>query len=179
MSDLIGKLNVLVKSNLRHVLPLERRKDSGSASGGRDLQRDIAALRQRINQALDDEDKLKRDILALRHEAVEWDRKADAALSNGDEANARYAVQQMQTKQQQATLLEADLEQHRYSAAELIRQVNELEAIAAEAAAAQADSGSTSSSSLEPPSQSLHATPPGSSSTADDDLESRRARLSQ
>lgn len=143
MSDLFEKLNVLVKSNLRNILGQNPRRETMPTPPrlGSDLDREIAAVRGRINQALADEDQLESAIAALHKEAAEWDQKADEAVARGDDASARYAIQQMQNKRQQASLLEADLAQHRDSVAELIRQVNEMEAVVAEARRHQAQTG--------------------------------------
>ena len=109
-----------------------RRRDQ-PLKPGKNVDRDVAALRQRINQALDDEDRMTAEIGALQGQIADWDQQADRALTQGDEATARHAVRQMQLVQQRQTMLEADLAQHRFATSELISRVNELEALAAEA----------------------------------------------
>jgi phage shock protein A len=131
MANLLNKLNVLVKSGMHGVL----RDEPGSRRRGRTSQRgrDAAALRDQVNKALDDEDRMTAEIAALQQEIASWDQQADRALANGDEAAARHAVRQMQLQQKRAAFLESDLAEHRASTSELISRVNTLEAAAAEA----------------------------------------------
>jgi phage shock protein A len=199
MADLISKLNVLVKASLQGVLgdDPDRAGRRSVPPLGKDIDREIIALRQQIESAFDHEDQIKAQIDALQREAADWDRQADEALARGDEATARYAIRQQQTKQQQTTLLEADLAQHRISASELIHRVNELEGVVAEARRQQQ---TTAPETDETPEHSLSArlrhvreifqTQEAAATTQDDvpqvddqavedDLAQRRARLSQ
>jgi phage shock protein A len=198
MADLISKLNVLVKASLQGVLgdDPDRAGRRSVPPLGKDIDREIIALRQQIESAFDHEDQIKAQIDALQREAADWDRQADEALARGDEATARYAIRQQQTKQQQTTLLEADLAQHRISASELIHRVNALEAIVAEARQQQKTAPETD----EAPEHSLSArlrhvreifqtqeaatitqddVPQVDDQAVEDDLAQRRARLSQ
>lgn len=134
MSRLLNKLNVLVRSSVTQAF-----KPAGSRSAdqedapisGKALDKEIARLRDRINRALEQQDRTEADIRAMDAQIAQWDQQADDALRRGDEATARQLVQQIQRDTQQCAMLEADLDQQRRSASELIRQVNELDAIAA------------------------------------------------
>jgi phage shock protein A len=202
MSSLIDKLNVLVKSSVHGVLgddsPGAKRHGAplSQARLGKDIDREIAALRQQVDSALDDEDRMEADIQTQQRQIADWDQQADQALTKGDEATARYAVRQMQLEQRRLTMLEADLAQHRLSTSELIQRVNELEAMVAEARRQQqaASAQDTSDESLaarlrrarqqaaqpEAESPRLAASPDEVDERAvDDDLARRRARLSQ
>lgn len=196
MAKLIDKLNVLVRSSVKGALgssPAWRTRRGG------DLEQEAAALRERINQALDDEDRQLASIEALKQQIDDWDQQADQALTKGDEATARHAIRQMQLLQRRKTMLEADLTQHRRSTGELISQVNELEAIVAEAVR-QADAQPQDDESREetlmarmqrvrqqmsvpqPPAARQHDEPPShevDEQAIEDDLARRRARLSQ
>ncbi len=97
------------------------------------MDREITALRDQINTALDDEDRMMGEIDAMQRQIADWDQQADAALRQGDEAAARQTIRQIQLQQQRMTMHQAELEQHKLSTSELIRQVNMLEAIVAEA----------------------------------------------
>jgi chromosome segregation ATPase len=132
--NLTDKLNTLIRSRVQGAIDdLNPRRRDQPLKPGKNIDREVAALRQRINQALDDEDRMTAEIGALQGQVADWDQQADHALSRGDEAAARHAVRQMQLVQQHQTMLEADLAQHRYATSELISRVNELEARAAEA----------------------------------------------
>lgn len=204
MADLISKLNTLVKASIHGALSddPDRSQRRNVPSLGKDIDQEIVALRQQIDSALDHEEKIKAEIESLQREAADWDQQADQALVKGDEATARYAVRQMQIKQQHVALQEADLAQHRISTSELISRVNELEAVVAEVRQQEAAAGE--SESVEADENSLAARlrrvremfqapetsagtknqvkeedTPIDAQTIDDDLAQRRARLSQ
>jgi phage shock protein A len=131
MAKLINKLNTLVRASVQGLLGND--PDRARQKLGKDLDKEVAALRERANAALDDEDRMIQQVEAVRRQAADWDRQADVALEKGDDATARYAVRQMHLAQQRAAMIEAELAQHRLAASELIRRVNELEALVAEA----------------------------------------------
>jgi phage shock protein A len=141
MAGLFQKINTLLKARidsfLEEDLHLTRRPDSEtllSASRlGKDVDREISALRQRIEDALNYEDELQEKIEALRQEAADADAQADQALVDGEEDVARQAVEHMRRLDQQAAMLEADLVQHRRTTAEFIERVNVMEGLIAEA----------------------------------------------
>lgn len=193
MANLLEKLNVLVRSSINNVLGDESEQKTPRL--GKDIDRDIEALRQQMNRALDDEDRKLADIEALRQQIASWDQQADKALSSGDEATARHAVRQMQAQQRQLTMLEADLAQHRIAASELIQRVNELEAVVAQArqqAETSPEEKKSTGEGLSARLQQAHqhiaqqrtapteAAPESvDESVIEDDLARRRARLSQ
>jgi phage shock protein A len=192
--NLTDKLNTLIRSRVQGAInDLNPRRRDQPLKLGKHIDRDVAALRQQINQALDEEDQMTAEIGALQRQAADWDQQADRALTRGDEAAARHAVRQMQLVQQRQTMLEADLAQHRYSTSELISRVNELEARVAEARQTPKDDVKPEDASEESLSARLSRTrqeavpqPPGAKPEAvvdeqavEDDLARRRARLSQ
>lgn len=149
MTDLFKKLNVLVKSSLNDILgddfaigSPQRRLDP--AKLGKDIDREIAALRGRINEALSYEDELRSRVQALSSEVSNWDQQADDAVSQGNDDAARYAVEQMQRTQQRLTMAQSDLDAHQLVAQELIQKVNMLEAAVADARRSQAESATSS-----------------------------------
>lgn len=197
MSSFMNKLNVLVKSSLHGVLSDDVRRSPRQMRLGKGIDQQIAALRRQIDDALNDEDRMTADLQALQAQIDEWDRQADQAVGRGDEATARHAVRQMQLQQQRRAMVQADLDQHRYSTSELIQRVNELEAVVAEARR-QSSTLETEDDEAEGESLSARlrgamqqagprpATPPEVKSTmpisdqaVEDDLARRRARLSQ
>jgi phage shock protein A len=135
MAKLINKLNTLVQSSVRGVLgdDPDRRAQRSRPKLGKDLDRETVALRDQINTALDNEDRMVAEIDAMQRTIANWDRQADDALKQGDEATARHVIRQMQLQQQRMTMHQAELEQHKLSTSELISQVNALEAIVAAA----------------------------------------------
>ncbi|GAB4409978.1 MAG: hypothetical protein Kow00106_03710 [Anaerolineae bacterium] len=126
MPGLREKLRVLVQASLRG----ERRE---SAPSLRKAGAEVVSLRQQIARALDDEDRLQQSIEAAAAQIAALDRQADEALARGDEATARRLVGELQRRRRQVSLLEADLAQHQYVTADLIRRVNTLEALVAQA----------------------------------------------
>lgn len=200
MPSLINKLNVLVKSNLHGVVgddspdARQRKKMPASVRLGKDIDREIAALRQQIDQALNDEDRMTADMEAAQRQIADLDQQADQALGRGDEANARHMIRQMQLQQQRFTIQEADLAQHRLATTELIQRVNQLEALVAEARrqsqnapTVEEDDDESLSVRLRKARQQANeqtdtlAPKPASvdEKVVDDDLARRRARLSQ
>ncbi len=195
MPSLINKLNVLVKSNLHGVLgddspDTARRKKSAALPLGKDIDREIAALRQQIEHALDEEDRLTANSEALQRQVEDWDQQADQALGRGDEATARHAVRQMQLQQQHLAMTVADLAQHRIATSELIQRVNQLEALVSEARRQPAqdledDDESLSARLRQARQQAGEQVEPAphpanvDEKGVEDDLARRRARLSQ
>lgn len=198
MADLFNKLNTLVKASVHGVLgesTPRRKRRAKLPSLGADIDREIGALRQRIEQALTDEDQMDAEIQDLQRQIADLDAQADHFLAQGDEANARYAVRQIQLLQQRATMLDAELSQHRLSTSELISRVNELEALVAQARQQQAgpptndtQQGESLAAKLRKARQSVEQEPVSKPAAepvrpddkaVEDDLARRRARLSQ
>lgn len=208
MSDLISKLNVLIRATVNSPRGSDEHTD-----GSRSLPRaaahlsdaavdaQIAALRQHINAALDAEDTLRRKIENGQAEADQINQQIDAALQNGDGSTARVLVQRLQQQRQRLTSQQSDLDLHRRSTSELIEQVNQLEAQISDARAGQiADSPIAQAPAATPaeaaPSAAVRvpvnirvnrpADPPPTTAPAapaantdnDDDLGRRRSRLS-
>ncbi|GAB4575477.1 MAG: hypothetical protein Kow0077_27170 [Anaerolineae bacterium] len=91
------------------------------------MAREIALLREEINQALDREEALRSEI-ADRQQAVDaLSAQVDAAVLAKNEAQARRLLAEIRHAEQQITLLNADLAHHRAMTAALIDQVNILE----------------------------------------------------
>ena len=152
MDDLFKKLNTLVKASVNDLLGdrrTSRRKPLSPGKIGKDVDREIAALRQRITEALDYEDKLQARAQELAGEVKRWDKQADDALSQGNDTAARHAVEQMQRAQQRFAMAEADLHEHQIVTQELIQQVNTLETAVETARRSQAEKDAESQSSAE------------------------------
>lgn len=147
MNDLLKKLNTLVSATVHEVAPslprLERTPD---------LDRQVRELRERINAALEHEDKLQGAARDLRDEVARLDSLVDAAVAQGREADARYLLEQMKRAEQRLSFAEADLRAHQRAAEELIRNVNNLEAAVADKKHGEQQSrqGSTPAASTTP-----------------------------
>lgn len=143
MSDLFRKLNVLVKAAVNDALGDEQgRKRPSSLSPqklGGDIDREVKMLRQRINDALEYETELQKRVQSLRDSVAQWDTQADDAVSAGQDAQARYAVEQMQRTQRSLDMAESDLRDHQLVTQELISRVNTLDAAVADANRAKAE----------------------------------------
>ncbi len=195
MTELLKKLNILLRSSLS-----DRRDTSSSPPLSRDAERDVDRLRKTINEALTYEDELKARLGTLDAEVARWDAEADRAVSVNDDAAARYAVEQMQRAQQRQTIAAADLRDHQLVTQELIQRVNMLDAAVADARRAQTSQAQTPAPDLtgvlqdsrdtmtalagtiaaqNEVSPSRPAENPVNDQAVDDDLESRRRRLSK
>jgi phage shock protein A len=195
MDDLFKKLNVLVKSSLNDLLGEGSSRPATSPQRlGKGIDREIAALRQRVNDAFAYEEELKARISTLEGEVARFDQQADEAVQQRREEQARYIVEQMQRAQQRLTMARADLREHQLVAQELLQRVNTLDAYVAEARRAQQDAAESASGGLADtlrtmreklskevlPRQETTPDPEAPDERAvEDDLERRRQRLSK
>jgi phage shock protein A len=144
--DFFKKLNTLVQAQINDVInPI---RDENETTRRRFMQRpgvrsglegDVTTLRKRVTEALAYEEKLQKEVDTLYQEISEHDAKADAAVANGQEAEARVALGKMHAAQRRVELIEADLREHRTITQELMGQVSQLEAIVDQAKREQAE----------------------------------------
>ncbi len=187
MSDLIDKLNVLLRSNLNNFLGGTDRGTPPKLSPdrlGKDVDREIASLRKQIDVALNEEDTMKARLDTLQGQVAGFDQQIDQALQRGNDTQARQLVQQMQRVRRQATSLQTDLEQHQEATSALIQQVNMLEAMVSDARRAQAEAPKTGQDDepLVPPKEAFapkseRTEPPPPSSGLGDILRDVRERV--
>lgn len=157
MTDLLEKFNVLVKSRLNDLvggnLGRSRRRVRLEELSGKKLEAEVKVLRQKINEALDYEAQLRKNVATLQAEVARWDEQADAAVRRGDDDGARHAIDQHKRAQQRLVMAENDVQSHQLVTQELIARVNQLEA-------SVADVRRTQESSAEPaPTQETQAEP--------------------
>ena len=145
MNDFLKKLNVLVKASLNEKISGSGDKGDRPKAPriGKLMDEDVQSLRQRINDAVDYEDELKARIRQFEDEAAGWDRQADEAVTQGNDVNARYAIEQMKRAEQRATIAQSDLREHQLITQALIQRVNTLEAAVADASRARAEASTT------------------------------------
>ncbi len=211
MNDLFKKLNVLVKAGINDLLGEDtsstrpRRRSLTPAQLGKDIDKEVQALRERINDALAYEDELQARVKTISDEVARWDKQADEAVVAGNDSLARYAIDRMKNAQKRLAMADSDLHEHRMVTQELIQRVNMLEAVVADAHRAQAQQaqadetveqteGRTLADVLQDArqkiigmrgtietDQQLEATPdePADDQTVEDDLAHRRERLSK
>lgn len=154
MNDLFQKLNLLIRSGLRELVgdppnleSLRRRLVSGGL--GPDLDNEVNALRQRVNDAIAYEDTLLARVHELQAQADTLSSQADDAVAAGMQDKARELLAQLQRVQQRLSIAEADLREHRSVTQDLIQRVNMLESVVAEAKAerqAKTDAGASTQS---------------------------------
>ena len=118
MSSLFDKINTLVNAQVNDLLgrnpksPLARIKlkaEEAEKNPGRSVQ----SLRQRLEEAIDYEDDLQAKNDSLMREAADLDQQVDRILQAGDEFGARRLQNQLNLKQQQLTIAESELRDHR------------------------------------------------------------------
>jgi hypothetical protein len=143
MADLFKKLNTLVKASVNNALGDDfaigssRRRQLTPQKLGKNIDREIDSLRQRVNEALEYEDQLKAKVSSLRAEVEQWDSQADRAVAEGRDEVARHAIDQMKRAQQRLNMAESDLNEHRLVTQELMLRVNQLDAAVADARRAE------------------------------------------
>jgi hypothetical protein len=195
MNDLFKKLNVLVRSSLNDLIGGEPGRRAPSPQRlGKGIDREIAALRQRVNDAFAYEDELKTRISVLEGEVARFDQQADEAVQQRREEQARYIIEQMQRAQQRLAMARADLREHQLVSQELLQRVNTLESYVAEARRVQQDAPEPASGGLAdmlrsarekltnevlPRQETASRDEAPDEQAVEDDLERRRQRLSK
>jgi predicted nucleic acid-binding Zn-ribbon protein len=135
--NLLEKLNVLLQANLHNLSPDLSRLNPRRA--GKSLDREIAALRKQLEVSAADETEIEAQITAMTEAILQWDAAADEAIKAGKDAQARYAVQQMETEKRRLVILQTELDEHRQTMAALMRQLNEFESVLKAAQKAQVE----------------------------------------
>ena len=132
MSDLFDKISTLINAQLNDFLgknprsPLSRiRLDADEAE--ENPQRSARSLRQRLDEAIDYEDELQARIDQRMREVVELDKLVDEMLGSGDEYSAQRLQGQLNMKQQQLTIAESELRDHRLMTQHLMQELGALE----------------------------------------------------
>lgn len=141
------KLNTLVQAHIHDLVdhdrenPISRSRQKFLARHDINvgLSNDVQGLRKRVDEALAYETELQDKITALYAEVSEWDEKADTAVRDGRENDARYAVERLQQAQREIQMNESALNEHRIVTQELISQVNMLEAVVEQSKRAEAE----------------------------------------
>jgi chromosome segregation ATPase len=146
MSDLLEKLNVLLRAGLSSltsggaerpsVLPIAPER----LGTPKELDREIAALRKQLADAIAQQEALQARIEDMERQIGEYVRQADSALLADDEPRARYLIAQKQRLEQRVRTQSEMLMRYRNAAADLMEQVNRLEALVADARRAAAES---------------------------------------
>jgi len=148
MADLLDKLNTLLRANLNSLLSGTGSREEGSRPRltpdklGGDVDREIAALRKQVDDALRDEDTQRSRLEAMQQQLVDLDQEIDRLLERGQDEQARQLSAQLKRQQQKASMVEADLERHRQATFDLIQHVNTLEALVSDARRNQAEQAS-------------------------------------
>jgi phage shock protein A len=199
MTDLLKKLGTLIQARVNEVIPEAlnpvtpaRRRESPALDGAIDLKaldRELAALRQRVNEAIDYETTLNARVTVLETEIARWDAQSNAAVMRGDDTAARDALAQHARANERLAMAQSDLNAHQLVTQDLIRRVNLLDAAIADKRMAQtahppasnaADVSTPSSAVPDAAGSPRPAAPtPSTPPNADDDLERRRQRLSK
>lgn len=132
MSELFDKISTLINAQLNDFLgknprsPLARiRLDADEAE--ENPQRSARNLRQRLDEAIDYEDELQAKIDQRMREIVELDKLVDEMLRSGDEYSAQRLQGQLNMKQQQLTIAESELRDHRLMTQHLMQELGTLE----------------------------------------------------
>ena len=131
MSNLFDKISTLVNAQVNDLLgrnpksPLARVKLDAEAD--KDPRRSAQTLRRRLEEAIDYEDVLQAKVDSLMQEALVLDQIVDETLRTGDEFEARRVQGQLNMKQQQLTMAESELRDHRLLTQHLMQELSTLE----------------------------------------------------
>ncbi len=197
MTDFIKKLNLLLRTNLPDLSLAPSGQEAAPLRLGKNVDREIAALNDRVRDAYDYEAQLKARIDQLQREIFSLDETADAAVAEGREEQARYHIEQMKRTQIRLEMTNADLREHQRVTAELVQRVAELEDAVARARQAQAQTEPDDRSSVadvlrgareqadadvsasDQTSEPAQKPPARSTGGSDDELDQRIQRLSK
>jgi chromosome segregation ATPase len=146
MSDLLEKLNVLLRASLNSLTSGSPERPSAvpitseRLGTQKELDREITALRKQLADAIAQQEALQARIDDMERQISEYVRQVDSALLSNDEPRARYLLAQKQRLEQRVRTQSEMLTRYRNAAADLMEQVNRLEALVAEARRAAAES---------------------------------------
>lgn len=136
MTDFLDKLNLLLRSSLKSLASGERPTHPPTIAPdklGKDIDREINALRKQINAAISHQEALQSRMDDMARQISDYDMQVDAALRAGDDQRAHYLLTQKQRLEQRLRTQAETLERHRAATSELIEQVSQLETMVAEA----------------------------------------------
>lgn len=141
MADLFKKLSVLIQAGLNDAIPeainpaTPQRRRLSPERLGKDIDKEVARLRERVNEAVAYEERLIDQVRALEQEIAQWNRQADDAVTGGDESGARYAIEQLKRAERRLEMTQSDLSAHQLVTQDLIQRVNLLDAVVADSRA--------------------------------------------
>lgn len=141
MADLFKKLSVLIQAGLNDAIPeainpaAPQRRRLSPERLGKDIDKEVARLRERVNEAVEYEGRLTDQVRALEQEIAQWNRQADDAVTQGDEGGARYAIEQLKRAERRLEMAQSDLNAHQLVTQDLIQRVNLLDAVVADSRA--------------------------------------------
>jgi len=121
----LTKFNTLIQANVRGAL-----RGGGRVKSGGNLDEEIASLRRQFEAAQQDQTAIEKDIAVLDEEILRLDAQVDDALRVGRDAEARYAVEQMERTRRKRTMMQAERDNHQHALGQLLVQINQLEALA-------------------------------------------------
>ncbi len=142
MADLLKKLNTLMRAGLHDFVGSERERAGVPVPPGRlgkNIDGEIAAMRERIRDAAAYEENMRQKIAALEAEITRLDETADDAVERGDDVIARSLIAELRRSEQRLVMLQGDLYQHQAAASELAERVEQLEAMVDAAKRSQAN----------------------------------------
>ena len=132
MDSLFDKLSTLVNAQLNEYLgrnpksPLSRiRLDAEEVENN--PRRTVKSIRDRLEEAMSYEDEIQAKIDKLTQEAIQLDEQVDAMIKANDEFGSRRVQGQLNMKQQQLSIAESELRDHRTLTQHLMQEMTTLE----------------------------------------------------
>ena len=132
MDSLFDKLSTLVNAQLNDFLgknpksPLARiRLDAEDVENN--PRRTVKSIRDRLEEAMAYEDEIQAKIDKLTQEVIQLDEQVDAMIKANDEFGSRRVQGQLNMKQQQLSIAESELRDHRTLTQHLMQEMTSLE----------------------------------------------------
>jgi len=132
MDSIFDKISTLVNAQINDFLgrnpksPLARIKLDAEETET-NPRRTVQSLHKRLDEALAYEDEIQAKIDKLTQEAIALDEQVDAMVQSGDEFGARRIQSQLNMKQQQVSIAESELRDHRTLTQHLMQEMTTLE----------------------------------------------------
>ncbi len=125
---ILDRIATLLKANIHDLLDKAEDPEKMVYQLLREMEEERDKAKEQVAEAMAQEKKMERDLLAARALAEQWHAKAAAALRAGDEALAREALARKLAHHKRAEALQKALEEQTEAVTRLKEQLHALEA---------------------------------------------------
>lgn len=124
---IFSRLNDIINSNINVMLDKAEDPEKIIRLVIQEMEDTLVEVRSDAARTIADKKKLRRKMELLEHEANEWERKAELALSKSREDLARAALSEKHTLERDTEVLEADLQELELHLSKLNEDIGQLQ----------------------------------------------------